>query len=218
MLDGMRRVVALVWLAACSGRITGSDPAVVSDDGGVAPGDVVDAAPPPTWERPDGGTPPPDPPVPPDAMAPPDAEPPPAPPDPPDPPPDSLEWRTANLTYFTSYPEPGSEECEDFSGCEWAGYFAFVDGQQSEEWVMSHNIAAVHSDDGDEYALKTLRLRDGDREIDVVVYDVCSDSDCSGCCSRNREDTGFLIDIESYTAERFGAWHGIVEWACLDCD
>ncbi len=129
-----------------------------------------------------------------------------------------LVWRAANLTNFTSYPEPGSEECEDFNGCQWAGHFAFVDGQQSEAWVASHNIAAVHSDDADAYALKTLRVREDGRELDVVVYDMCSDSDCSGCCTRNASETGFLIDLESYTAERFGTWHGVVEWACLDCD
>ena len=131
---------------------------------------------------------------------------------------DNLQWRSANLTNFTSYPEPGSEECEDFNGCEWAGRFAFVEGQQSEAWVMQHNIAAVHSDDADEYALKTLRLRSDDRRIDVTVYDLCSDSDCGGCCTRNAAETGFLIDIESYTAERFGVYHGIVEFACLDCE
>jgi hypothetical protein len=143
----------------------------------------------------------------------------PSPPDaarPPDP--DELEWRQARLTNFTSYPEPGSDECEDFNGCKWAGYFAFVDGRQSETWVMNHNIVAVHSRDGDEYGLKTLRLRKDGDEIDVTVYDVCSDSDCSGCCTRNAAETGFLVDIESYTRDRFGHGDGNVEWACLDCD
>ena len=36
------------------------------------------------------------------------------------------------------------EECEEFNGCQWAGYFAFLDGQQSPEWVAAHDIAAVH--------------------------------------------------------------------------
>ncbi len=150
------------------------------------------------------------------------ASPPPAPEAPVDagPPPDdsSLTWRRGNLTNFTSYPDPGSEECEDFGGCDWAGYFAFVDGQQSEDWVRTHNIAAVHADDADTYALRTLRLRDGDKQIDVTVYDMCSDSDCDGCCTRNRAETGFLIDIEYYTAQRFGTWHGTIDWTCLDCD
>jgi hypothetical protein len=131
---------------------------------------------------------------------------------------DNLEWRDANLTTFTSYPEPGSDECENFSGCEYAGHFAFVEGQQSEEWVESHNIAAVHSDDADYYALKTLRVRSGSNEIDVTVYDMCSDDDCNGCCSNNSSETGFLIDLESFTSDRFGVEDGIVEFACLDCE
>ena len=132
------------------------------------------------------------------------------------PPPDPT-WRRANLTYFTSYPEPGSEECTEFNGCMWAGYFAFVNGKQSESWVMQHNIAAVHSRDASTYALKTLRVRQGTHQIDVTVYDMCSDSDCDGCCTENASETGFLLDLESYTAERFGTSDGIVEWSCLDC-
>lgn len=140
---------------------------------------------------------------------------------PPPPPPDDdddLQWRSANLTNFTSYPDPGSDECENYNGCMWAGYFAFVDGQKSEEWVMSHNIAAVHSRDAEEYALKTLRIKQGSRQLDVTVYDMCSDSDCDGCCTRNASETGFLIDIEHYTMQRFGSGDGIVQWACLDCN
>lgn len=128
-----------------------------------------------------------------------------------------LEWRTANLTNFTSYPDPGSEECIEYNGCQWAGYFAALDDQQTEAWVEAHNIAAVHSDDFDDYKLKTLRLKQGSLQIDVVVYDMCADSDCSGCCTANSSPTGFLIDLESYTADRFGSGDGIVEWACLDC-
>jgi hypothetical protein len=131
---------------------------------------------------------------------------------------DGLVWRDANLTMFTSYPDPGSEECEEFNGCKWAGRFEFVDGQQTEAWVMDHNIAAVHSDDGAMYGLKTLRVRSDSNQIDVTVYDVCADSDCDGCCTQNSAETGFLIDLESYTSERFGMEDGIVEFACLDCD
>jgi hypothetical protein len=127
------------------------------------------------------------------------------------------DWHIANLTNYTSWPEPGSEECEDFSGCQWAGYFAFVDGQKSEEWVAAHNIIAVHSKDADTYALKTLRLRQGNHQIDATVYDMCSDNDCDGCCTQN-SPSGFLIDIESYTMDRFGSGDGIVEWKCLDCN
>jgi hypothetical protein len=129
-----------------------------------------------------------------------------------------LTFRRANLTNFESYPEPGSDECEDFSGCEYFGQFAFVDGKQTEQWVREHNIVAVHSRDGDEFALKTLRLRGDGNEIDVTVYDICSDRDCNGCCTNNMRETGFLIDIEKYTMQRFGLGDGVIEFACLDCE
>lgn len=126
-------------------------------------------------------------------------------------------WRKANLTNFESYPDPGSEECIRFNGCQWAGYFAFVDEKQSESWVKANNIVAVHSKDAGKYKLKTLRIRQGSNQLDVKVYDMCSDSDCDGCCTENCRETGFLIDIEKYTMQRFGSGDGIVEWTCLDC-
>jgi hypothetical protein len=132
----------------------------------------------------------------------------------------SLVWRKANLTYFTSYPDPNSEECIKYNGCMWAGQFAFVSGTQSKTWVESHNIAAVHEKDAAKYALKTLRLKQGTHQIDVVVYDECADSDCSGCCTENASQNGynFLIDIEENTAARFGTNDGTVDWACLNCN
>lgn len=129
----------------------------------------------------------------------------------------SSAWRKANLTYYTSYPDPGSEECIKYSGCEWAGQFAALSSKMPESWVAANNIASVHSKDFATYKLKTLRLRQGDKQIDVKVYDECADSDCSGCCTANSKSTGFLIDLESYTAARFGTNSGIVEWVCLDC-
>lgn len=129
-------------------------------------------------------------------------------------------WRRANLTHFTSYPDPGSEECIKFNGCTWAGYFAFVNGKMPESWVAANNIIAIHSKDANQYKLKTFRLRQGSRQIDVKVYDMCADSDCSGCCTTNANQNGlnFLIDIEKYTMQRFGSGDGIVEWMCLDCN
>ena len=84
---------------------------------------------------------------------------------------------------------------------------------------MANNIAAVHSKDADQYRLKTLRIRQGTRQIDVKVYDMCADSDCGGCCTTNANagGIGFLIDIEKYTMQRFGSGSGVVEWMCLDC-
>lgn len=134
------------------------------------------------------------------------------------PPPPSVVWRKANLTHYTSYPAPGSEECTSYNGCTWAGQFAAFPGEKkSKSWVQANNIASVHSKDFASYEGKTLRLRKGARQIDVKVYDMCADSDCSGCCTRNSSETGFLIDLESYTADRFGADDGTVEWTCVDC-
>ena len=116
-----------------------------------------------------------------------------------------------------SYPAPGSEECIEYNGCEWAGQFSALPSKMPESWVQANNIASVHSKDFAAYKLKTLRLRQGTKQIDVKVYDMCADSDCSGCCTKNSSSTGFLIDIEKYTAARFGTKSGVVEWTCLDC-
>ena len=128
-------------------------------------------------------------------------------------------WNKANLTWYTSWPEPGSEECEDYNGCTWAGWFAGLEDQQTEEWVSEHNIIAIHEKDWDTYKLKTFRLRKNGHTIDAVVYDKCADSDCEGCCTKNAGKIGFLIDIESYTRKRFNNYgSGVVEWTCLDCE
>jgi hypothetical protein len=130
----------------------------------------------------------------------------------------NLQWRQANLTNFESYPDPGSDECVEYNGCTWAGQFAALTGKQPESWVQANNIVAVHSKDFATYELKTLRLRQGTKQIDVKVYDMCADSDCSGCCTANSRETGFLIDVEKYTMQRFGTGSGVVDWACLDCN
>lgn len=137
----------------------------------------------------------------------------------------TLTFQWANATNYTSYPDPGSEECIVYNGCMWAGYFATVEGQQTEQWVKTHNIVAFFSaGDGnaglDTYKLKRLRLRKNGHELDVRVYDTCGDSDCDGCCTTNATRNGYttLIDLESYTYARFGQGDGPIEWACLDCD
>ncbi len=132
--------------------------------------------------------------------------------------PADLEWKKANLTWYTSYPDPESEECVVYNGCQWAGQFAALNGVQPESWVAQTNIAAVHSKDFASLRLRTLRLKQGAKRIDVRVFDYCSDSDCDGCCTRNAGGTdGYLVDVESYTRARFGSGSGQVEWTCLDC-
>ncbi len=117
-------------------------------------------------------------------------------------------WYKAHLTWYQSYPDENSEECIAYSGCDYAGLFAFVDYQQSKKWVEKNNIVAVHSDHGKWLGREDLQLRtdleDSSSEIIGTVYDVCSDSDCSGCCSRNAGETGYLIDLEINTLRRMG--------------
>lgn len=131
-------------------------------------------------------------------------------------------WNKANLTWYISWPDPGSEECVVYNGCEWAGYFAGLPDQQTEEWVSEHNIISIHEKDWGKYKLKTFRLRQNGRTIDATVYDKCADSDCEGCCTQNAGELGFLIDIESYTCERLSGikdgCDGVIEWTCLDCE
>ncbi len=131
-------------------------------------------------------------------------------------------WNRAALTWYTSWPDPDSEECVVYNGCEWAGYFAGLPDQQTEEWVSEHNIISIHEKDWGKYKLKTFRLRQNGRTIDATVYDKCADSDCDGCCTQNAGELGFLIDIESYTCERLSGTKdgcdGVIEWTCLDCE
>lgn len=122
------------------------------------------------------------------------------------------EWRSAALTNYDSYPDPGSLECVKYNGCKWAGQFYGVQGKKSEDWVARTNIAAVHQKHWRRYGGKSLRLRQSGREIIVEVLDMCSDSDCNGCCSNNLGGDGYLIDIEKYTMKRFGSGSGEVKF------
>ncbi len=122
-------------------------------------------------------------------------------------------WRQANLTWYESYPEPGSDECIKYNGCQWQGQFAGVNGVKSETWVKNHNIFAVHSRQWGWLHGKKIRVKQGNKEIVGTVYDYCSAADCKGCesaCPTGR--TGFLIDMEKYTKQRFGASSGTVQW------
>lgn len=124
-----------------------------------------------------------------------------------------LVWKSGRKTNYTSYPDPGSEECVVYNGCEWAGWFAHCEDQQSEAWVAEHDIAAMFPDSG--YELHDICLRSGDRTMIVTVYDTCGDSDCDGCCTENKGDADALIDLESFTNARWGLPDGDVEWADL---
>ncbi len=102
----------------------------------------------------------------------------------------------------------GSEECVKYNGCEYAGLFSFASGKKSEEWVRNNNIIAVHEKHSYWLELKQLRLRtdpnDSTTEIVGTVYDMCADTDCGGCCTRNASEYGYLIDLEVSTLKRLG--------------
>ena len=125
-----------------------------------------------------------------------------------------LDWRSANKTNYTSYPEPGSEECIDYNGCFWEGQFTACTGKKTEEWVESINIAAVFPM-FDELKNHELCIRKGDKLMIVNVIDSCGDADCDGCCTENKGDAEALIDLESYTNARWGQADSPVEWADL---
>jgi len=115
----------------------------------------------------------------------------------------------ARLTWYESYPDPNSEECVKYSGCEYRGQFAGVDGVMSEEWVKAHRIVAVHEKQWEQLKLKYVRVTQGSQSIVAQVLDYCADSDCDGCCTQNGYGPdSLLIDMEHYTAVAFQASGG----------
>ncbi len=125
-----------------------------------------------------------------------------------------LVWKTAAKTNFTSYPEPGSAECIQYSGCMYEGEFAACSKTEPLSWVKTHNIVSVFPD------LKTLKLHDlclksGSKTIVVTAIDECADTDCSGCCTQNKGSKDELIDVESFTDAKWGVPDGAIQWADL---
>jgi hypothetical protein len=80
---------------------------------------------------------------------------------------------------------------------------------------MAHNIVAVHSKDFNTYKLHDLCLQSGSKQIVVTVLDMCSDKDCSGCCTNNARPSGNLVDVESFTDARWGVGDGQIQFADL---
>jgi hypothetical protein len=115
-----------------------------------------------------------------------------------------LVWKTANETVYESYPPPGSAECLEYSGCLYEGQFNACAKTVSKAWVQSHNVVSIFPD-LDTYRRHNLCLRDdrSGKTIVVLALDTCGDSDCNGCCTRNRSSADELIDVESNTDKRF---------------
>jgi hypothetical protein len=127
----------------------------------------------------------------------------------------TLVWKTGSKTNFTSYPEPGSDECIKYSGCLYEGQFAGCAKTETLAWVMSHNIVAAFPD------FTALKLHDlclkssSGKTIVVTVLDTCGDGDCGGCCTQNKGSADELIDVESFTNARWGVSDGRIQWADL---
>lgn len=154
-------------------------------------------------------------------------------------------YKTAYATGYNSYPDPGSNECINYSGCQYLGQFAYYEGTMTREQVQSTNIVSMFVSsygDAGPYKRKKLELRDPDtgRTLVVQVLDTCGDHDCPGqnvglngqrfpgCCSANASfGDGTLIDLERSTAERFynrkfnanmdGFQNKRIQWRCIDC-
>jgi len=125
-----------------------------------------------------------------------------------------LTWRSAAKTNYTSYPDPGSEECVKYSGCLYEGLFSACASKRPKEWVAAHSIVAVFPDFRT-FRLHDLCLKSGDKTIVVTVLDECADADCSGCCTQNKGSAAQLIDVESFTDARWGVPDGPIQWADL---
>ena len=92
--------------------------------------------------------------------------------------------------------------------------FAACNDKKPESWVEAHNIVAAFPD-FDTLELHDLCLKSADKTIVVTVLDTCADSDCDGCCTQNQADNDQLIDLESYTNQRWGVDDGQIQWADL---
>ena len=119
-------------------------------------------------------------------------------------------WTEASLTTYTSFPaccsDPNADpaECTDYSGCDYQGQFAFIP-EQTEDWVQQNDVCAFATTHGDinTYANQKILIDKWDKTIECNVVDTCADSDCDGCCTENAGESGYLIDMEYWTVQRY---------------
>ena len=120
-------------------------------------------------------------------------------------------------------PTASTEECDDYSGCEYMGDLAaFVtkdnpEGFVSFEFVTANNLVAFFDNSDpkgsnwfNHYAKKTIQITkkyNGKMyAFNATIADTCGNSDCHGCCTINSKPSGYLVDMEYYTVMRnFGS-------------
>ena len=133
----------------------------------------------------------------------------------------------ASFTYYDSYPmccpespnyDPSAdtEECDDYSGCDYIGDLAaFVtptnpEGHVSLEFVQTNNLVAFYDNNDPtgkyfkrNYANKIIQITkdyNGKTYVfNATIADTCGNADCKNCCSRNAKPSGYLVDMEYYT-------------------
>jgi hypothetical protein len=141
------------------------------------------------------------------------------------------------VTWYASYasccpenpnydPNADTTECDEYSACEYSGDFAAI-GHQSFLYVMTHDLVAFYDNsdpDGanfmSHYGARQIQLSKNGVTFNATVADTCGNGDCDNCCSINSKPSGYLVDIEYYTAlRRFGstdAVDGTIEWKLLN--
>jgi len=79
-----------------------------------------------------------------------------------------------------------------------------TDGLVSQNFVNNVNIVAVHSIHWEQYKYLPLDITYNGVTGRFIVLDLCSDSDCDGCCTANMNmaGNGFLTDVDSSAARR----------------
>lgn len=141
-------------------------------------------------------------------------------------------WEPASFTTYTSYapccwdspnydPNADTTECVYYNACSYTGDFAYI-GHKSYNYVRTTNLIAFFSAYGDNsfYGNKKMRVKAGGKTMEVLVADTCGDHDCSGCCTRNANPSGYLVDMEYHTVINnfgyIGAATGQICWQLVD--
>lgn len=89
-----------------------------------------------------------------------------------------------------------------FNFSKYSGLFAGLVGKQSFSFVKSNNLVAffdssdrTNSNWKTKYSGKSIRLTKDGKTFTAKIVDMCGDTDCNGCCTRNAKG-GYLVDLE----------------------